>query len=134
MEKPPRKRMGRPVIPFTDKDYETVLGLMRIMCTAEEICDVMGISQDTLCRRLSERGAGTFAEIYKKNKAHGKASIRRAQYKLAVDQMNPTMLIWLGKNNLGQMDHQEVEVLKDNNFTITITDATRQPELEQLPA
>jgi len=38
----------------------------------------------------------------------GKASLRRTQWKAATGG-NSTMMVWLGKNVLGQTDKQEIE-------------------------
>ena len=52
------------------------------------------------CKRTYELG---FAEAYKKFSATGKTSRRRSQFDLA-NKGNATMLIWLGKQYLGQTD------------------------------
>lgn len=95
-----------PRIQMTDKDFERLVNMIRIQCTAEEICDVMGMSQDTLVRRIKERGIegiNNFADLYKKHAGEGKASLRRMQW-AAAEKGNSTMLVWLGKQWLGQRD------------------------------
>ena len=87
-----------------DKDFARLVQMIRIQCTQDDICCVFGMSPDSLGRRLKERGVGTFAELYKKHAHEGKASLRRAQWQSATEKLNPTMLIWLGKNMLGQRD------------------------------
>lgn len=101
--------MARPRIEFSDREWAQLIGLIRIQCTQEEICGVMMVSADTLDRRIKERGEGCFAELYKKHQSEGKASLRRAQWKAAIEKHNPTMLIWLGKNVLDQTDRQHVD-------------------------
>jgi hypothetical protein len=99
-----------PSKPMTDKEFEQLVNMIRVLCTAEEICGILGISEDTLGRRIEERqieGARNFAELYKKHSGEGKASLRRAQWKAAQDG-NPTMLVWLGKQMLGQRDKHEL--------------------------
>lgn len=88
---------GRPktVIP-----YEQVRRLARLQCTQQEIADYLDISVDTLQR--DER----FMELYRRGMNHGRMSVRRAQYR-AMLQGNQTMLVWLGKQYLGQRDHHE---------------------------
>lgn len=107
-----RKKTGPkgPMKPMTDKEFEQLVNMIRIQCTAEEISDVLGMSEDTLGRRIAERkidGVSNFADLYKKHQGEGKASLRRAQWKAAQDG-NPTMLVWLGKQMLGQKDKQEL--------------------------
>lgn len=109
-------KVGRPKIEFSEQDWEKIIGLIRIQCTAEEICGIFGFSEDTLSRRIQEADwldANSFAELYKKHQHEGKASLRRAQWKAAMDG-NPTMLVWLGKNNLGQTDQQAITLSGDS--------------------
>ena len=96
---------GRPTKPV---DLEMLKGLADIQCTAEECSSVLGVSVDTIDRRLKAEGYGGFADFYKSHSDGGKVSLRRAQFKAALDG-NPTMLIWMGKQVLGQRDKQEVE-------------------------
>ena len=66
------------------------------------------MSEDTVerwCVRTYELG---FAECSKKFSAGGKTSLRRHQFELA-KKGNATMLIWLGKQYLGQTDRPCVE-------------------------
>ena len=98
MTKTPVK-IGRPRAKI---DPDAVLALARIHCTQAEIAAVLGCSVDTLARR--------FADTIKKGQDEGKASLRRMQYKAASDG-NPTMLIWLGKQLLGQ--HEPTQEFRD---------------------
>jgi hypothetical protein len=92
--------------PRKDFDIDQLRNLVRIQCTAEECAGVMGLSEDTIDRRLKEEGYDGFADFYKKHSDEGKASLRRAQWKAAQDG-NPTMLVWLGKQMLGQRDRHD---------------------------
>lgn len=67
--------------------------------TTPEIAAVLECSSDTLERNYSEQMAN--------GKAKARASVRRKQFELAM-KGNVTMLIWLGKNMLGQTDKNEV--------------------------
>ena len=86
--------------PKKEIDEKTVQKLAEIMCTMTEIAAVVGCSVDTLERR--------FAETIKLGQEKGKTSLRRWQY-LAAEKGNTAMLIWLGKQHLGQKDRQEIE-------------------------
>lgn len=78
---------------------EQVRKLAGIGCTNVEIADIVGCSHDTLARRFKDELAD--------GRSHGKASLRRKQWNVALSG-NVTMLIWLGKQILGQSDKQEI--------------------------
>lgn len=77
-------------------DPEEVEKLAGIGCKDSEIADWFGIKQDTL--------RYNFADQLTKGREHLKQSLRRAQLSLALGG-NAVMLIWLGKNILGQTDN-----------------------------
>lgn len=62
------------------------------------IATILGCSTDTLHRR--------FAAVIKRGREQGNHSLRLKQYQKAMEG-NPTMLIWLGKQYLGQSDKVE---------------------------
>lgn len=77
-------------------DPEIVRELASIQCTMGEIAAVVRCSVDTLERN--------FAEIIKSGREVGKESLRRAQWKKAVQEGNPALLIWLGRFYLQQRE------------------------------
>jgi hypothetical protein len=107
-----RKKTGPkgPTKPMTDKEFEQLVNMIRIQCTRDDICHNLNMTETTLNRRIKEQGidgVDNFEALYKKHQGEGKASLRRAQWKAAQDG-NPTMLVWLGKQMLGQKDKQEL--------------------------
>lgn len=109
MEQPSKTGPKGPWKTLSDEQFDMVVGMIRIQCTAEEIAGVLGMSTDTLGRRLVERGYANFADIQERHSAEGKASLRRAQWQKA-QAGNPTMLIWLGKQYLGQRDQVDTRI------------------------
>jgi len=91
---------GRPHIEI---DWKLVSNLLRIQCTGEEIAGAVGCSYDTLERACKREQEMSFAEYSEQKRAEGRASLRRNQWK-AAENGNPTMLVWLGKQMLGQTD------------------------------
>lgn len=106
---------GRPQVVI---EYETLKALCRIQCTGEEIASVLGICYDTLNTALIRDGHGGFSEYYKKASASGRQSLRRVQYTAALNGSIP-MMIWLGKQYLGQSDKS------DNTHNINAVDAIK---------
>jgi len=89
-------------------DPAQVEQLAAIQCSYDEMGAVLGCSPDTLERR--------FAGVIKNGRANGRSSLKRRQFKLAMDG-NPTMLIWLGKQHLGQADETRIKIGKLDEMT-----------------
>ena len=69
--------------------------LAEIQCTMSEIASVMDCSVQTL--------ENSYLDIIKGAREGGKSSLRRAQWKKAMEG-NPALLIWLGKHYLDQKE------------------------------
>jgi len=100
--------MARPRKEITEEDFTKLVEMIRIQCTQQEICQIFGMTAETLNTRLEERGEESFSTLYKKHSGEGKASLRRMQWG-AAENGNATMLVWLGKQMLGQSDKQQLE-------------------------
>ena len=94
---------GRPKKVLTEDALKLIENMARIMCTEEEIAQCLGASVDTL---LNADNKELFRTAIEKGKANGKQSLRRKQYEVAM-KGNASMLIWLGKQWLGQTDKVE---------------------------
>ena len=91
-------------------DYELVEKLAHIQCTQDEVANILNITRATLAKDE------VFIQTYKKGLENGKTSLRRFQWK-AAEKGNTTMLIWLGKQYLGQKEpKQEFDI--DTNTEI----------------
>jgi hypothetical protein len=94
------RKTGRPPVKL---DLAQIEELAAIHCTREEIAGVIGVTARSL-RRFQERA--DVAGAIERGQLRGKASLRRQQWK-AAQAGNSTMLIWLGKQILGQKDRFE---------------------------
>lgn len=92
--------------PQTQIDQETFEKLCAIFCTLDDIAGWFKCSQDTIERWCKRTYKENFADIYKKKSAPGRISLRRKQFEIA-NAGNVGMLIWLGKNHLGQSEKVE---------------------------
>lgn len=117
------KRAGRP---RKEINYKTLGNLCKLQCTGEECAAVLGIDYDTLGRSLKRDGHVNFAEFNKKHAGHGRMSLRRLQWK-AANAGNVGMLIWLGKQYLGQADKVETaladEAIAPTRVIVEVVDA-----------
>ena len=102
-DKKPKNKGGRPLKVI---DYKKLDAMCAIHCTGEECAAILGMDYDTLNRTLKKDGRKGFAEYFKVKGANGKMSLRRKQFDHAMSG-NATMLIWLGKQWLGQADKAE---------------------------
>jgi hypothetical protein len=96
-----KKNVGRPK---KELDTDLIEKLASIFCTNQEISTIVGCHPDTL--------ADNFSEYLKKGRDKGKTSLRRMQWEKA-QTGNTTMLIWLGKQMLGQRD--KIETSENND-------------------
>jgi hypothetical protein len=94
-------KLGRPEFVF---DLDRLTALCQVHATDQEIAHHFGCSTRTLERRRQKDPE--FAACFEKARADGKISLRRAQWKEALNG-NSTMQIWLGKQELGQVDRVE---------------------------
>lgn len=90
----PRKR-GR----LKDIDRDLIWRLASIMCTYKEISEVVGLPEKTI--------KNNFADLIEKGRSVGKKSLRRAQFEKAIQDKDPRLLIFLGKNYLSQKENPD---------------------------
>jgi len=93
--------------PKKEIDFETLDKLMRIQCTEEECASFFDIDVKTLKARIKEEYGVSFSQYFEQKSKKGKVSLRRKQWEVALSG-NVTMLIWLGKQYLGQTDKNEL--------------------------
>ena len=79
--------------------------LGQLQPTDPEVAAFFGISTRAWMRWKRKKG---YKEALERGREKGMLSIRREQYKQALDG-NITMLIWLGKQQLGQTDKRHIE-------------------------
>ncbi len=116
------KKNGRPL---TVIDWDEFDKLCHIQCTLAEVALWFNCDMDTIeaaCKR--EKGLG-FSEYYEQKRGRGRVSLRRKQFQLAIEG-NVTMLIWLGKQYLGQSDKSE-DILRQALIEPIVVDLVGKP-------
>ena len=115
-------------------DYDKLSKLCKIQCTGEECAAFLEMDYDTLNINLERDGHSGFSDYFKKQSAGGKISLRRRQFRSAEDGSVP-MLIWLGKQYLGQLDQKPIDSDADKtpaagsiNYTTNPSDADSPPK------
>jgi len=95
--------LGRPKIEI---NWDVVDDLCEVQCTSDEICAALKISEDTLERACKRDKKCLFADYSKQKRRAGFVSLRHKQFEMAMAG-DRTMLIWLGKQYLGQSENIE---------------------------
>jgi hypothetical protein len=125
-DKNTKNKGGRPLKVI---DYKKLDAMCAIHCTGEECAAILDMDYDTMNRTLKKDGHKGFTEYFRIKGSSGKMSLRRKQYDHAMSG-NATMLIWLGKQWLGQSDKVESDMNEEAqpmtiNFSVS-------PELKEI--
>lgn len=113
-------------------NLENLENLCKLMPTWEEIGVFFGCSYETIKRRMREEPE--FKEAAERGFTEGKLSLRRWQMQ-AAEKGSAAMLIFLGKNMLGQKDQVD-QVITGNMtqaFTIKAPHEYRIPQASPIP-
>ena len=80
----------------TPYDLTLIEGMAGHFLTSEDICDILRMPKSRFNQNLE------YQEAYQRGQGMGRASLKRMQ--MVAAKTNPVMLIWLGKQHLGQED------------------------------
>jgi len=122
------KAKGKAGRPKAVVNWKTVDSMCKVHCTGEEQAAILGINYDTLNAACKRDKKMDFSDYYAQKSAGGKMSLRRKQFASAAAG-NPTMLIWLGKNWLGQSDAPKSAVEDETesmSFTFSVAPASKE--------
>lgn len=96
--------MARPQVEI---DWKQVGMLLEAGCQGTEIAAQLGIDPETLYNRCKRDNKMGFTEFSQQKRMRGDNLLRAKQFSLAMDG-DKTMLVWLGKQRLGQRDNLTV--------------------------
>jgi len=101
-------------------------------CEGTEVASALGISFDTLDRRVREEFETDFADYKAKKRALGERELRELQIKTA--RRSVTMQIWLGKQYLNQKDRSDYTSgnEKIQPLNITVAEKSTTEKLQKL--
>ena len=103
-------KAGRPKLELNE---EQVYKLASLNVTVKDIADVLGCSKSAL--------ENNYLDVINEGRANLRTSILRKQYEVGITDGNVTMLIWMGKQHLGQADKKAVEI-NDTRTAEQLTD------------
>ena len=87
---------GRLVL--SQEQQDQLIRMSEVGCSVKEMCTILGVvkDRDTLVKH--------YGELIQYGKMAGNNRLRRVQYQKAVEEGNVQMLMWLGKQRLGQSE------------------------------
>lgn len=115
-------KMGRPQVKIDKDQFEK---LCVLHCTSEEVAGFFDCNADTVQAWCKRTYGMTFSAVFKIKSASGNVSLRRWQFK-AAEAGNVGMLIWLGKQYLGQRDTLEIGAGNYSKLDDMIVEITKQ--------
>jgi len=102
------KKNGRPETPIDWKQVENLLMAGRL---GTEVAASIGISEDTLYRRVvKELKYESFTAYAVNFRQKGDSLLKAKQFESAIKDKNIPMQIWLGKNRLNQTDKNQTDL------------------------
>lgn len=121
---PGKKRFGGPQEgsgrPRKVIDLALVEKLAQIHASQEEIAATLGVSVGYVSEHLKDGADPAFAAAHARGWSNGRLNLRRRQLEKAMGG-DSTMLIWLGKNMLGQADKSEVKNHQTFSFVVDLS-------------
>jgi hypothetical protein len=119
MEPEEKRAPGRPQVYI---DWKRVDELLACGCSGAEIAAEIEINDETLYIRCLRDNGILFSEYLRQKRSKGDLILKEHQYKKAIgltDKGDNTLLIWLGKTRLKQVDAAS-QIASGNSFTIKV--------------
>ena len=101
--------------------WDIIDAVLSYNASKPDCAELAGISEDTLERAIKRKYKKTFTEYREVKKARIRYTLSKKQYEIAIAG-NVTMLIWLGKQWLGQTDKNELDTNTTSKIKIEQAD------------
>ena len=111
-----KKPVGRPRIELDPKQAK-IFGYFR--ATYDTMAEQIGCHVDTIRAAMQDEDS-EFSKEYKKGFSSMKMKLSEAQVKTAIEEHNPTLLVWLGKQYLDQKDNPMPDEDVNKNYTVIL--------------
>ena len=100
--------------PKAEINWNEAQRLVEAGCDGVECASYFGIDPETFYNRCKEDLNMGFTEFLRQNRSKGNALLKAKQFEAALKDKDRGMLIWLGKQRLGQTDKTHVEQKQTN--------------------
>ena len=114
----PKNKGGRP--PKTFK-WDLLNSILAYGASLTDCSDFLDVSEDTIQRNIKKKCDIKFSEYRLRKMSKIRLTLLQKQYNIAKEG-NVTMLIWLGKQMLGQADKQKIDETLKVSFTQLVKD------------
>ena len=91
-------------------DWDKAGEMIAAGCDGVQVAAYFGIHPDTLYMACEKELKMGFSAYLQTKRASGDAALLKAQFDLALKDKNPTMMVWLGKQRLGQREKQDTDI------------------------
>ena len=122
-------------------DFNEVNELIEQGGSGAEIAAYLGMHADTLYDRVKETFKINYCDYAAKYRSKGDMKLRVAQYNKAVKKLDNSMLIWLGKQRLGQKENPSEKIVPEdimsaftalmNQLTLSQKEAAKAEKLKE---
>jgi hypothetical protein len=103
------------VRPIKEIDWDVVDELLEAGCSGVEIAARFGMHPNTLYLKVEEETKLSFSEYSTQIQANGDSILRKVQFDTATKDKDKALLIWLGKQRLGQKEPKDTKDI-DSDF------------------
>ena len=111
-------------------DWEKVSDWLEAGADGTDVAAALGIHPDTLYKRCQIENNTDFSAYRAQKRAVGMNSLRVARYELAIKDKNPTMMIWLSKQMLGETDKPGIVAETDRTYQVEIITANNADTID----
>lgn len=102
---------------------ESIHNLARCGCSRSTIAIILNIDNDKLTNNIE------YLRAYEKGQENFKRDLLVAQREAAIIKRNPTMLMWLGKQYLGQCEKtQNTQIIDNSGLTLNIVSSDQSDD------
>jgi IS30 family transposase len=111
-------------------DWEKVSEWLEAGADGTDVAAALGIHPETLYDRCKKEQKTDFSVYRAQKRAVGMNSLRVARYELATKDKNPTMMIWLSKQMLGETDKPGIVAETDRTYQVEIITANNADTID----
>ena len=108
---------------LTTIDWDFVGEYLMAGCSGVEVAAQLGIHENTLYQRCKSDLGIDFVAFKQEKQSSGESILRKVQFDEAIKDKDRAMLIWLGKQRLGQKEKGEQDIKVDGGINIVFKPA-----------